>query len=113
MTDNNYTPTSDDKNIAVLSHLLGIFLPIVSSLVIWLATKETSKFGSDQAREALNFQISMAIYFFVSSLLTFVLIGFLLLPLLMLAYVILCIIAAYKVSKDEFYLYPLTLRLVS
>lgn len=113
MTETNYEPTPDDKNIAVLAHLMGLFLPIVSSLTIWLLAKETSKFGSEQAREALNFQITNLLYFLAAGMLVFILVGFLIMPVLFLFYVISCVVAAHRASKGEFYQYPLTLRLIS
>ena len=80
--------------------------------MIWLIKKEESSFLNEQAREALNFQITIAIAMFVSAMLSVILIGFLLMPIVGLAALILSIMAAVKVSNGEAYRYPLTIRLV-
>jgi uncharacterized Tic20 family protein len=113
-------PTSnDDKNWAVIAHLssvAGLIIPfgnVVGPLVVMLTKGKDSDIVGDQAREALNFQISMTIAFLVSMVLMFVLIGFLLMPLIGIADLVFVIIAAVSASKGERYRYPLTLRLIN
>jgi uncharacterized Tic20 family protein len=107
MTDTN------EKNIAVLTHLGGIFFSILPALIVWLLKKDDSAFIGEQSREALNFQISVLIAYVVSGMLMVLLIGFFLMWLVWLANVILCIVAAVKTSKGEEYRYPFSLRLIS
>ena len=72
----------------------------------------------DQAREALNFAITVSIACFVLLLLTFMTLGigiFLTLPLLMIIGIgslIFVIIAAIKANEGTAYRYPVSLRLV-
>lgn len=106
------TPSSDDKNIAMLAHLLGIFTGFVGALVIWLVKKDSSNFIDDQAKEALNFQITVTIGLCASWVLAFILIGILLVPAIVLANLIFCILAAIAASKGQLYRYPFALRLV-
>ena len=82
-------------------------------LLIWLFKKDESPFVEAQAKEALNFQISISIYGIVAALLAFVLIGFLLIPALFIAHIVLTIIAAVRVSEGRAYSYPLTIRLIA
>lgn len=98
--------------MAMLAHLLAIFFGFIPPLVIWLLKKQESPFIADQAREALNFQITMAIGWIVAMILTVVLIGALLFPVLMIANLVLCIIAALKANEGVAYRYPFALRLV-
>ncbi|HYD78997.1 MAG TPA: DUF4870 domain-containing protein [Paucimonas sp.] len=105
-------PSKDDCNIAMLAHLLGIFTGFVGALIIWLIKKDESSFINDQAKEALNFQITVAIGLIGAWILAFILIGFLLVPAIFLANFILCILAAIAASKGESYRYPFALRLV-
>jgi uncharacterized Tic20 family protein len=105
--------SANDKNIAVLTHLGGIFFSIVPALIVWLLKKDDSAFIGEQSREALNFQISVLIAYVVSGMLVVLLIGFVLMWLVWLFNVILCIVAAVKTSKGEEYRYPLSLRLIS
>ncbi len=106
-------PTQDERNLAMLSHLLGIFTGFIGALVIWLIKKEESAFIAEHAKEALNFQITIGIAFVVGWVLSFVLIGFLLIPLVYIANFIFCIVAAVAASKGAAYQYPVAIRLVS
>jgi len=109
MTDTN----ADDKNIAVLTHLAGIFFSIVPGLIVWLLKKDNNAYLGEQAREALNFQITILLAYLVCYVLVFILIGFALMGLVWATNIILCIIAAVKTSQGEQYRYPLTLRLIN
>ena len=106
------TPSKDDCNIAMLAHLLGIFTGFIGALILWLVKKDESSFITDQAKEALNFQITIAIAFFVSWILAFVLIGMLLIPVLVIVNLVFCILGAVAASKGQAYKYPFALRLV-
>jgi len=104
---------STDKTLAVMVHVLSIFFSWVGPLVIYLIKKgDADTFAADNAREALNFQITICILYLVCAVLAFVLIGFFLLWIVMLSNLICCIIAAVKASNGVVYKYPLTLRLV-
>lgn len=106
-------PSSDDKNIATITHLGGILFSFIPALVVWLLKKDDSQYIAAQAREALNFQITLLLAQFVAYVLVFILVGFLLLGLIWLFNIIFCIIAAIASSKGEYYRYPLTLRLIN
>lgn len=101
--------------IAHLSSFVGYVIPvanIVGPLVIWLLKKDEMPFVEDQAKEALNFQISILIYLFVSIVLIVFLIG---IPLLFGVLVfdwIFTIVAASKANEGIGYRYPLTLRFI-
>lgn len=105
--------TANDKNIAVLTHLGGIFFSFLPGLIVWLLKKDESAYLGEQAREALNFQISVLIAYLVSYVLVFVLIGFALMALVWVANIVLCIIAAVNTSKGMDYRYPFSLRLIN
>jgi uncharacterized protein len=106
------TPSSDDRNLAMLAHLLGIVSGFIGALIIWLIKKDQSAFIDEQGKEALNFQITMLIAFVVAGMLMVILIGALLMPLLLVANLVFCILAAVAVSKGEHYRYPFALRLL-
>ena len=106
--------SQDDKNVAMLAHLLAAFFGFLPPLILWLMHKDKAgkDFVCDQAKEALNFQITVILAVFVSCLLMVVLIGFLLFWLVLAANFVLCIIAAINASKGIAYRYPFALRLV-
>lgn len=107
------SPTKDKCNLGMLAHLLGIFTGFVGALILWLVRKDQGGFAAGEAREALNFQITMAIAVAASILLKFVLIGFLLFPIIFVVDFIFCVMAAISASKGKAYRYPFALRLVS
>lgn len=109
------------RNWAMLCHLSGLatLLPIIPfsgvlvPLILWLIKKHQFPFVYRSGREALNFQISMHLYMVVSALLMFVLIGFLLLPIVAVFWLVFTVIGTIRASNGEDYRYPLTLRLVN
>ena len=105
--------SANDRNIAVLTHLGGIFFSFVPGLLIWLIKKDENAFLGEQGREALNFQITLLIAYMACYVLMFILIGFLLVAVVWLVNIVLCIVAAMHASKGESYRYPLTLRLLN
>ena len=108
------TAVKTDRTFAILAHLGGIFFGFIPSLIIYLIKKSepNSEFDLDQAKEALNFQITVAIAWFACFTLMLVFIGALLIPVLLLGNLIFCVIAAVKASNGEAYRYPFTLRLI-
>jgi uncharacterized Tic20 family protein len=112
------TVSSEERTWAMgahLSALIGHIIPfghILAPLAILIWKKEQMAFVGDQAREALNFQISMTIYGAIAFLLLFVAIGFVLLPLIWVLDIIFTIIAGVKANDGVLYRYPMTLRLV-
>jgi uncharacterized Tic20 family protein len=126
----NIELNSEDRNWAMAAHLCGllwlaggsglIFFPfgilvlftMVGPLIIWRTKGSDSAFIADQAKESLNFQITVFLLGLVFLVLAFVLIGFVLLWILGLVNLILVIIAAVQVSDGKPYRYPFCLRLV-
>lgn len=103
----------------MLCHLLAIFTGFIGPLVLWLVKKDSSPYVAYHGREALNFQISLMIIMFtavaVTMVLMFLVVGFLLFPLIALlpiAALVLEIMAAVAANKGEYYRYPCCLRLV-
>ncbi len=102
----------DATNMAMLCHLLAIFIGFIGPLIIWLVKKDDDPFIDDQGKEALNFQITVLIAMIASGLLCFVCIGFVLMPLVWIADLVLCVIASIKASIGQAYRYPLAIRFV-
>jgi uncharacterized Tic20 family protein len=98
-----------------LSGLAGIIFGwalahIIAPLIIWLIKRADSPVIDATGKEVLNFQISYSIYLAVAGLLCFVFIGFLLFPVLFVAWLTLIIVAAVKTSNGEVYRYPGIIR---
>lgn len=106
-------PTSDEKNIAMLAHLLTFFSSVIGPLIIYLIKKDDSPFIAAHAKAALNFQLSLIIYSIVGWILIFLLIGLLLLPLLGIFAVVFTIIAAIAAHDGKLYKYPFAITFLS
>jgi len=112
------SPTANEKQWALFAHLsalIGFIIPfgsIIGPLIIWQIKKNEMPFVDDQGKEALNFQITMAIAVLVCCVLMIVLIGFLLIWIVGLLDLVFIIIAALAANNGQTYRYPFTLRLV-
>jgi hypothetical protein len=136
MNDVNPTPAGVDSTIsaeerqwAMFAHLSALAGGLLTSaiggwgffigpLVIWLMKKETMPFVDDQAKEALNFNITVSAIFVVLLILTLVTLGIgalLTLPIMLIvgiAALVLIIIAAMKANQGIAYRYPMTIRFI-
>jgi uncharacterized protein len=113
MTTEITAPTNDEKNIATVTHLGGTVFFFIPALLVWIIKKDDSVYIADQSREALNFQITVLIAMFAANILIWLLIGLALIPIIWLANIVFCIIAAISTSKGETYRYPICLRLIN
>ena len=113
LTDAALSPKGSDKIWSMLSHLSALLgVGFVLPLVVYLAMRKESEYVATNAREALNFHISVLIYAVCCIPLVFILVGVPLLLVLGLGSLVLAIIATIKASDGQCYRYPLTLRLV-
>jgi len=107
-------PSGNEKIWSILSHLSALFgVGFILPLVVYLAMRGESDYAARNAREALNFHLSVLIYCLCCIPLIFVAVGIPLMILIGLASLVLAIVAAIKASEGGCYHYPLTLRLVS
>jgi uncharacterized Tic20 family protein len=107
--------SSSDRNLAMITHLSGFVLYLIVPLIVWLVHKDRpdKTYLTNEAKEALNFQITILLAWIVCWILKIILVGFFLMGVLWLVNLIFCIVAAVKVSSDGSYRYPFTLRLVN
>jgi len=103
--------SEDEKMFAMLAHFSGILLSVLGPWAMWVFKRDSLPFVDDQAREALNFQITILLAYVVCTVLA------LILPLLMLLYfpiwlfaLIFAFIAGFAANRGERYRYPLTWR---
>ena len=114
LTDASPAPKGSDKIWSMLSHLSALLgVGFVLPLVVYLAMRHESEYVAANAREALNFHISVLIYSLCCIPLVFIVIGIPLLLVIGIGSLVLAIIATIKASSGRCYRYPLTLRLVS
>ncbi len=107
-----------EKTLAMLCHLgalAGFIIPfgnIIAPLVIWLIKKDESALVNENGKESLNFQISITIYAIAAFILTFLVIGVILLPALGVFSLVMIIVASVKTNKGEKFTYPLSIKLI-
>jgi uncharacterized Tic20 family protein len=109
---NNTNLSNDDKNIATITHLGGTVFSFAPALIVWILKKD-NEFIADQAKEALNFQITVILAQFIAWILAWILIGFFFMFIIWVFNIVFCIIAAISTSKGETYRYPFALRLIN
>lgn len=103
----------DEKLWAILGHLSIPFFGFIGPLVISLAFRDRSAWLKQVSTEALNFSILYTGAYLVTALLTAVVIGIVLWPLVIAVSVVFCILAALAANRHEFYRYPVNLRFLS
>ena len=97
-----------------LSVLAGTIVPVagwVAPIVIWQIKKDELPEIDEHGRIVVNWMISAAIYFAVSFLLIFVIVGFPLVAVLTIISVVFPVIGGIKASKGEIWPYPMSLRI--
>jgi uncharacterized Tic20 family protein len=111
----------DARMWAMLCHLAGLcaLIPIVpviggviGTLIIWQIKKDNNPYIDEQGKEAVNFQISMSIYFIASVILCFICVGAFLVLATIIVFFVFMLIAAVKANNGYHYRYPLTMRFI-
>lgn len=97
---------------ALAGSIVQPFGNIIVPGIIWLAKRRDDPYVDLHGRESLNFQITVTIYAAIALALTYVLVGYLLIPALVLAAVVLVIIAGLQANEGAVFRYPFTLRLL-
>lgn len=97
---------ADIRNMAMLCHLLGLF-GIIGPLLVWLIKKDDHPFLDENGKYAVNFHISLTIYYIILGLSV---IGWVLIPVLMVLQIIFVIMGALKSSEGYVYKYPIAIN---
>ncbi len=115
-------PASDEKTWAIMSHVGQLLLGFIAPLVIMLAKGEESPFVKHQAKEGLNFVITVYIALVGAHVYTAFFLGSIVesswvlwLSVITALITLLCVMpvrAALATNKNGWYRYPLILRLV-
>lgn len=103
------TAPIETKILAMICHFGGL----VPTLIIWYFMRRgTSAYLDYHGKEALNFQITVFLAVVACMILSFIVIGALILPLVVLASFIFGFIAAVNTLEGKYYKYPWALRLI-
>lgn len=104
----------DAKQWAMLAHLLGVLTGFVGPLIIYLVKKDEHPFVEQEAKEALNFHLTMLIGYLISMVVVVVSCGFIFFAPIVPAIisVIFGIIGTLEANKGAPYRYPMTIRMI-
>lgn len=103
--------TQDSKNIALMTWIGSIFFGFIPGLIVYLIKKD-DPYIQDQAKEALNWSITATIGYFAGFILTFLIIGVLVLPIVGICHLVFCIMGAIGASNGKPFRVPFALRLI-
>lgn len=98
--------SQDDKTMAMLSYILGIFTGFLGPLVLWLIKKDQSKFVAFHALQALLLHAVVTIGYILSSVLVALLIGLLTYPAFFILGLVFSILAGLAANRGEWYEIP-------
>jgi uncharacterized Tic20 family protein len=108
---------NEERRWAMFAHIgtfCSMFVPLgnfIAPIVIWKLKKHESDFVVGQAKESLNFQISLMVYALLCIPLCFIIIGFFLFFALIVFGLITVIVAGVRANDGEDYRYPMCVRL--
>ena len=98
---------------ALFAQIGGIFFSFVAPLVIYMIYKDRDPFIRRHAAQSLNFQIILMIVYFVSFILTFVIIGIFTWIAAAICGIVFPIMAAVAANKGQEYTYPAIPQMVT
>lgn len=108
---------SGERTYAAFNHYIGLIslldhtvLGLIGTIVMWAIKRKESPFLDDHGREAINFQLSLMLYFFVGVIVTFGAGVLIMLPLVAILRLVFCIKAGLAANRGEYYRYPVTIR---
>jgi uncharacterized protein len=94
----------DEKLWGMLGHLSSLVLGFIGPLVVMIIYKDKSRFVESNAKEALNFDLTMLIAILVTCGFGAIIVG----PMAMIFH----IIGGLAANKGEDYQYPMTIRFI-
>ncbi len=99
--------SNESRTLSILSHIIGLFTSFIGPLVILLISKDD--YVKQHSKKALNWQISLILYWIISIILMLILIGIIFAVVLSVLGIVFPIIAAVKASEDKLWDYPITI----
>ena len=101
----------ESRNMALLTWIGTLFFGFIPGLIIYLVKKDDA-YVSDQAKEALNWSLTALMGYFIGIILSFILIGVLVFPVVGICHLVFCIMGAIGTSKGNAFRVPFAIRLL-
>jgi uncharacterized protein len=102
-------PTSDEKTLALIAHVITFVSSFIAPLIIYFVKKDESSFVAAHAKESLNFQLTM---FILIVILFISIIGILLVWLVGIYALVMVIVATIRASEGKLYKYPFSIKFI-
>ena len=109
------SPTKQERYLAMLIWLSGLFLGLVPRLVFYLVKRKTPGWLLEQTKESLNFEITILIFCLAVPLMLILPLGIILLPaipVILILNLVVSIRGAAKAYCGESYRFPAALHFV-
>lgn len=103
--------SQDSKNLALLLWIGTLFFGFIPGLIVYLIKKDDA-YVMYQTKESLNWSITAIIAYMIAFMLSFIIIGVFLIPVIGLCHFVFCVMGAVKTSKGEAFRVPFTMRLI-
>lgn len=103
-----WTP-EEEKTASILIHAVAIIFELIAPIIGYAAFKDRGPFVNHHSKEALNFSLTMLVFYLVLGI---SIIGWVVIWAVPIYAAIFRIIAAVKASQGEFYKFPLTIRFI-
>lgn len=116
--ENNEQPYSNivnngfDKTLVIITYVLMFFTAVIGPLIVWVIKKDDNPATEVALRNLVNFGISYTIYLIIAGLTMIILIGYILTPIITVAFYIFIIIGIVKSSDGEIYKAPFTIDFI-
>lgn len=105
----NSPNTGFDSTLVLVSYIVSLFTAVVGPLLIWALKKDDNPLTADALRHVANFGLTYTIYMFAAWLTSIILIGFVLGPIVTVAFYVFAIIGIVKAVNGEAYKPPFTI----
>ncbi len=100
-------PTSDDKSMSLIAHLLALLTGWLGPLILYLVKKDTATpWVKLHAKQALVWSLAICVIYIISAPLSLICIGFVTAAAAGVLNIVFPIIAMVKTNKGEKFLYP-------
>ncbi len=110
-SDETLNASQEARNMALLVWLGSLLFWFIPALIVYLIKKD-DPYVQDQSKECLNWNITVAIGYVAGIILTFILIGILVLFAVGIAHLVFCIMGAVAASNGKPFRVPFSLRLI-
>jgi hypothetical protein len=103
--------SQESKNMSVMIWVGTILFGFIPGLIFYMVKKD-AEFVLTHSKEALNLSITVMIGFFIGLVLTIVLVGFLVIPVVGIYALVVCIMGAFAAYNGKPFRAPFAIRLI-